>query len=69
MTVFRQVQADIHDSGGELIDLDLTFRAHKPLLEQLNSLLAPILGETDDPARPYAVPFAPLKAYRPKSRP
>ncbi|MBI5823351.1 MAG: UvrD-helicase domain-containing protein [Chloroflexi bacterium] len=65
VTVFRQVQADIQTSGGELIDLDLTFRAHKPLLEQLNALLAPILGETDDPARPYAVPFAPLKAYRP----
>ena len=64
VTVFRQVQADIRDSGGELIDLDLTFRAHKPLLDLLNSLLAPILGETDDPARPYAVPFAPLKAYR-----
>ncbi|MBI5964355.1 MAG: UvrD-helicase domain-containing protein [Chloroflexi bacterium] len=65
VTVFRQVQADIKASGGELIDLDLTFRAHKPLLEQLNALLAPILGETDDPARPYAVPFAPLHAYRP----
>jgi ATP-dependent helicase/nuclease subunit A len=66
VTVFRQVQADIRNAGGELIDLDLTFRAHKPLLDSLNSLLAPILGETDDPARPYAVPFAPLKAYRPK---
>jgi len=64
VTVFRQVQADIRDSGGELIDLDLTFRAHKPLLEQLNALLVPVLGETDDPARPYAVPFAPLHAYR-----
>ncbi len=64
VTVFRQVQADIQSSGGELIDLDLTFRAHAPLLEQLNALLAPILGEVDDPARPYAVPFAPLKAYR-----
>lgn len=64
VSVFRQVQADIRDSGGELIDLDLTFRAHKPLLEQLNALLAPILGETDDPARPYAVPFGPLHAYR-----
>jgi len=64
VTVFRQVQADIQSSGGELIDLDLTFRAHKPLLDSLNSLLAPILGETDDPARPYAVPFAPLHAYR-----
>jgi ATP-dependent helicase/nuclease subunit A len=64
VTVFRQVQRDIQSSGGELIDLNLTFRAHKPLLETVNSLLAPILGETDDPARPYAVPFAPLRAYR-----
>ena len=60
------MQSDIQSSGGELIDLDLTFRAHKPLLENLNTLLASILGETDDPARPYAVPFAPLKAYRQK---
>ena len=66
VTVFRQVQSDIKSSGGELIDLDLTFRAHKHLLDSLNTLLAPILCETDDPARPYAVPFAPLKAYRPK---
>ena len=64
VTVFRQVQSDIRASGGQLIDLDLTFRAHKPLLDSLNSLLAPILGETDDPARPYLVPFAPLRAYR-----
>jgi len=64
VTIFRQVQADIRSAGGQLLDLDLTFRAHKPLLDSLNSLLAPILGETDDPARPYAVPFAPLKAYR-----
>lgn len=64
VTVFRQVQADIQFAGGQQIDLDLTFRAHKPLLENLNALLAPILGETDDPARPHAVPFAPLRAYR-----
>ena len=33
------------------------------------TLLAPVLGERDDPARPYQVPFAPLRAYRqgPKS--
>jgi len=64
VTVFRRVQSEIQSSGGLSLDLDLTFRAHKPLLETLNSLLAPILGESDDPARPYAVPFAPLRAYR-----
>ena len=64
VTVFRQVQTDVQTSGGISLDLDLTFRAHRALLEGLNALLAPILGETDDPARPYAVPFAPLRAYR-----
>ncbi|MDL1943590.1 hypothetical protein FBQ99_14750 [Chloroflexi bacterium CFX2] len=66
VTVFRQVQSDIRDSGGELIDLELTFRAHNSLLNSLNSLLSPILGETDDSSRPYLVPFAPLHAYRQK---
>ncbi len=64
VTVFRQVQADIQAAGGAKIDLDLTFRAHKELLESLNPLLAPVLGESDDPSRPYAVPFSPLRAYR-----
>ncbi|MBN1451542.1 MAG: UvrD-helicase domain-containing protein [Anaerolineales bacterium] len=64
VTVFRQVQADVGAAGGTLIALDLTFRAHKGLLDSLNPLLAPVLGESEDPARPYAVPFAPLRAYR-----
>lgn len=70
VTVFRQVQADIAAVDGLPLDLDLTFRTHKPLLNTLNDLLAPVLGERDDPARPYQVPFAPLRAYRqgPKSQ-
>jgi ATP-dependent helicase/nuclease subunit A len=66
VSVFRQVQSDVQASGGQHIDLDLTFRAHQELLETLNRLLAPILGETDDPARPHLVPFAPLRAHREK---
>jgi ATP-dependent exoDNAse (exonuclease V) beta subunit len=63
------VQADIAAVDGLPLDLDLTFRTHKPLLDTLNDLLAPVLGERNDPARPYEVPFAPLRAYRqaPKS--
>ncbi len=64
VNVFRQVQADIAASGGLTVDLDLSFRAHKPLLELLNPLLAPILGESD-PRHPYHIPFAPLQANRP----
>ncbi len=64
VSVFREVQADIAASGGLSVDLDLTFRAHRALLDAVNALLAPVLGETDDPSRPYQVPFAPLRAYR-----
>jgi len=64
VTVFRQVQSDVDTSGGLTVDLDLTFRAHRPLVEIANALLAPVLGESDDPARPYQVPFARLRAHR-----
>ncbi len=64
VSVFRQVQDDIRQAGGQLTDLDTTYRAHRPLLETLNALLAPILGEEDDPDRPYHTPFAPLHAHR-----
>lgn len=69
VTVFRQVQADIAAAGGLLLDFDLTFRTHKPLLDSINALLALVLSEDENPARPYEVPFAPLRAYRqtPKS--
>jgi len=69
VTVFRRVQADVAAGGGRLVPLDLTFRAHAPLVALTNALLAPILGERDDPERPYAVPFAPLTAHRDKPRP
>jgi ATP-dependent helicase/nuclease subunit A len=64
VTVFRQVQADIRAAGGALIDFDLTFRAHKQLVELTNALLAPLMASRDDPTRPYDVPFAPLRAHR-----
>lgn len=68
VTVFRQVQADIKAAGGALINFDLTFRAHKALVELTNNLLAPLMPAADDPARPYEVPFTPLLAHRPEPR-
>ncbi|MCK4449874.1 MAG: hypothetical protein KAX26_04710, partial [Anaerolineae bacterium] len=69
VTVFRRVQADVVAAGGRHVPLDLTFRAHASLVALANDLLAPILGEEDDPERPYAVPFAPLTAHRKEPRP
>ena len=69
VTVFRRVQADVAAVGGQTVLLNRTFRAHKALTELLQSLLAPILGEEEDPERPYVVPFTPLEAHyeRPRS--
>lgn len=64
VAVFRRVQADVTTAGGYRIDLDLTFRAHERLVTATNILLAPILGQSGDAARPYEVPFAPLRAHR-----
>ncbi|HEX6386971.1 MAG TPA: UvrD-helicase domain-containing protein [Anaerolineae bacterium] len=63
VTVFRRVQQNVADAGGAIVDLDLTFRAHAPLVEQLNALLAPIMNEPVKEQRPFAVPFAPLRAH------
>ena len=64
VTVFRQVQQDIRAANGLPIDLDLTFRAHKPLLDALNALLSPVMGDGGEAQRPYYVPFTPLNANR-----
>ncbi len=69
VTVFQDLRRDLARAGGETLALDLTFRAHAPLLETVERLLRPLLGETLDPARPYRVPFAPLTAYRPAPDP
>lgn len=68
VTVFRQVQVDIKAAGGALINFDLTFRAHRALVELTNNLLAPLMPTADDPTRPYEVPFTPLLAHRPQPR-
>ncbi len=64
VTVFRQAQIDIVAAQGQALSLGTTFRAHRSLGQTLNQLLAPIMGEEDDPRRPYQTPFTPLRAYR-----
>lgn len=64
VTVFREVQERTRKNGGLVLDLDITYRAHEPLLDATGDLLAAAMGSQEDPTRPYYVPFAPLKAYR-----
>jgi len=50
--------------AGETIELDETFRSHKPLLEGLDGLLEPVMGANFEPDLPFDVPYSKLKAHR-----
>ena len=64
VTVFRAEREAIARAGGAVVALATSYRAHRELIAGLNDLLRPVLGETDDPARPWVEPFAPLRPYR-----
>jgi ATP-dependent helicase/nuclease subunit A len=64
VTVFRRLQQEIQARGGLVVDLDLTYRAHAPLLLAAGDLLAGVMGVEPDPQRPYHVPFSPLRSDR-----
>ncbi|MGC9360191.1 MAG: UvrD-helicase domain-containing protein [Anaerolineae bacterium] len=61
VVVFRQERRRIAREGTARV-LATTYRAHPPLLEALNALLTPVLGEAEDPMRPWAEPFQRLEA-------
>lgn len=62
VTVFRRLQEEVRQRGGLVVDLDLTYRAHTPLLHAAGDLLAAVMGDQPDPERPYYVPFSPLRS-------
>ncbi|MGD8489059.1 MAG: UvrD-helicase domain-containing protein, partial [Anaerolineae bacterium] len=69
VVVFRQERKRIEEQGGAVFSLETSYRAHRDLISGLNGLLRPVLGETADPERPWAEPFAPLRPYREEARP
>jgi len=64
VTVFRAERQTIDRGGGIVVPLDTSYRAHRELIAGLNDLLRPVLGEADDPARPWVEPFAALRHHR-----
>ena len=64
VTVFREERKAIEAGGGAAFDLSISYRAHDSLVEALNALLRPVLGEAEDPDRPWVEPFAPIRAHR-----
>jgi ATP-dependent helicase/nuclease subunit A len=63
VTVFREERARIGARGAGF-DLATSYRAHGELIAVLNALLRPVLGEGDDPERPYVEPFAAILPHR-----
>ena len=64
VTVFRAERSRIERSGGEVLNMSTSYRAHRDLVSGLNDLLRPILGVTADPRRKYVELFAPLQPSR-----
>jgi len=69
VTVFRAERERIEVNAGAAYPLAKSYRAHKDLIEGLNELLRPVLGEDEDLARPWVEPFAPLLHHREEPSP
>lgn len=64
VTVFRAERERIAGGDGRGYRLATSYRAHSGLIRDLNALLKPVLGEKEDPHRPWAEPFAPIGPHR-----
>ena len=64
VTVFKQVQDQVNSKGGLLVDLDMTYRAHEPLLQATGDLLSKVIGTEEDPNCSYYVPYTPMIAHK-----
>ncbi|MFT5194537.1 MAG: ATP-dependent helicase/nuclease subunit A, partial [Candidatus Promineifilaceae bacterium] len=60
VTVFRGEEAAIETAGGQTISLDTSYRAHADLLDGMNQLLKPVLGEDGPHRKAYEAPFEKL---------
>jgi ATP-dependent helicase/nuclease subunit A len=63
VTVFRDERRRIEQKGATY-QLETSYRAHQALIQGLNDLLRPVLGEVEDLGRPWAEPFARLLHHR-----
>ncbi len=64
VTVFSDEQERIREEGGLLVNLDVTYRAHEPLLDVTGELLSAVIGTLNDPERKYYVPYSSLVAHK-----
>lgn len=69
VAVFRQERKKIEQAGGLVCSLETTYRAHQGLVEGLNALLRPVLGDVEKNEKPWWEPFAPIRASRTQPSP
>lgn len=63
VTVFRKLEQDVAARGGEIVELDRTFRAHPDLLKVLDGTVGIVMG-TSEGGPPYRVPYRELVSER-----
>jgi len=61
--VFRRKRQEVRAGGGLAPEIELSFRAHAPLLSALDDLVGPLMGREETGAL-YQVPYASLTAHR-----
>lgn len=61
--VFRRKRQELLAAGGLAPELELSFRAHAPLLTVLDDVIGPLMGGAQDGAL-YQIPYTKLKAER-----
>lgn len=66
VSVFHQERAQIEAAGGLVRRLDDCYRSHQRLVEGVNGLMRPILGEASP--QPWVAPFEPLAPIRSEAR-
>ena len=64
VAVFRAERARIDQGPGIAFELSTSYRSHRDLLAGLNNLLNPVLGDAEDPDRPWREPFSSLRHHR-----
>lgn len=61
--VFRRKRQEVESEGGLVLDIELSFRAHAPLLKSLDDFVGPLMGRESD-SELHKVPYTSLTANR-----
>ena len=69
VSVFKLLKRELESSGGAAFELDTTYRAHVGLLQAAEVFLKSIMGEDEELAETYEIPYSGLKPHRSEASP